>query len=73
MPTKTGSPTNKEMQEAINNKDLENAKAFQEELITLANKYNVQLVPVVTIIGNSITTRIEIMKKPSNSGIITPK
>lgn len=50
--------------------DLKDAKAFQEELKVLADKYNIQLVPVTTIIGNSITTRIEIMKKPS--GIITP-
>lgn len=71
--SKTGSPTQKEFEQVQKDKDLEDARAFQSELKELTDKYDIQLIPITTIIGNSITTRIEIMKKPKQSNIITPK
>lgn len=71
--TNSGAPTQKEFEQVKEDKDLEDAKAFQSELIALSNKYDVKLVPVTTIMGNSISTRIEIMKNPKQSNIITPK
>lgn len=53
-------------------KHAENCEKFDKELVKLARKYKLQLVPKITIVNNNVYSEIGIMPMIEESNIIKP-